>query len=291
MAGHPQAHLWAALQRRFADQTKPSTSPDRLLRGLCVMPLDGQEEAAVWSLGYREVGSVLRSVSLSRDFQALAAMIEPDRPCYIAAYVGDVQQPGGPPPLAAGSGDWVLIAYVPSMCTSFEAKKLADNRAHLKAGLGADAFAAASMWCVSPEQVSLSNYMRTLEEGDAAGGGGGGAAAMRRDEQELAAAKIQGMVKRGQHNAGDAEGSGYADLGGGGGEALLHPDATEAVWEERIVGVRHAYVDSCARLVGALEELEQTLCTLTGDEYRHDEPLLHARAHISKHVVAASRAY
>ena len=59
-AGHPQAHLWAALQRRFTDQTKPSTSPDRLLRGLCIAPLDGQEEAAVWSLGFREVGSVLR---------------------------------------------------------------------------------------------------------------------------------------------------------------------------------------------------------------------------------------
>ena len=40
--------------------------------------------------------------------------------------------------------------------------------------------------------------------------------------------------------------------------------------------------DSCRRLAGALEELEQSLCTLTGDEYRHDEPLLHARAHLAQ---------
>ena len=33
-AAHPQRHLWPALQRRFSDQNKPSTAPDRLLRGL-----------------------------------------------------------------------------------------------------------------------------------------------------------------------------------------------------------------------------------------------------------------
>lgn len=53
-------------------------------------------------------------------------------------------------------------------------------------------------------------------------------------------------------------------------EALLKvgaaADAADAVWDERIQGVRGAYVDSCSRLVGALEELEQTLCTLSGDE-------------------------
>ena len=54
-------------------------------------------------------------------------------------------------------------------------------------------------------------------------------------------------------------------------------DATEAIWEERIKGVRNAYKDSCSRLVGALEELEQTLCNLTGDKYQHDEPLLRAK--------------
>ena len=62
------------------------------------------------------------------------------------------------------------------------------------------------------------------------------------------------------------------------------PDATDAIWEERIKGVRHAYKDSCARLVGALEELEQTLCHLTGDKYQPDEPLLRARAHMAKNL-------
>jgi hypothetical protein len=37
----------------------------------------------------------------------------------------------------------------------------------------------------------------------------------------------------------------------------------------------------------ALEELEQTLCGLTGDEYRKDEPLLHARAHMVRQLAMA----
>jgi|TARA_B110001469_G_scaffold41423_1_gene40966 hypothetical protein len=36
------------------------------------------------------------------------------------------------------------------------------------------------------------------------------------------------------------------------------------VWAERIKGIKAAYVDSCTRLGSALEELEQTLCLLTG---------------------------
>ena len=64
-------------------------------------------------------------------------------------------------------------------------------------------------------------------------------------------------------------------------------DAPDTVWEERIQGLRVAYNDSARRLVGALEELEQTLCGLTGDEYRKDEPLLHARAHMVRQLAMA----
>ena len=49
-------------------------------------------------------------------------------------------------------------------------------------------------------------------------------------------------------------------------------------------GVRHAYTDSCSRLVGALEELEETLCSLSGEPYRQDEPILRARAHMEKNL-------
>ena len=46
------------------------------MRGLKVMPLDGQGNAATWSLGFKEVGSTSRTTSLSRDFQGLAAMVD-----------------------------------------------------------------------------------------------------------------------------------------------------------------------------------------------------------------------
>mmetsp|Transcript_84601 Transcript_84601/g.168937 ORF Transcript_84601/g.168937 Transcript_84601/m.168937 type:complete len:208 (-) Transcript_84601:335-958(-) len=206
-------------------------------------------------------------------------MVEPDRSCYLVAYVGDVQQPSAAP--SPPAGEWVLIAYVPSTCTSFEAKKMADNRANLKVGLGAEAFTAASMWCVSPEQITLSNYMRTLEESD--GGEKRRDAAAR--EQEAAAAKIQALGRGKALRRGKSGSSKDADPGRGGGAGAALPDATEAVWEERIQGVRHAYANSCSRLVGALEDLEMTLCALTGDEYRQDEPLLHARAHMAQHIV------
>ena len=59
---------------------------------------------------------------------------------------------------------------------------------------------------------------------------------------------------------------------------------TDEVWDERILGVRIAYVDSCKRLGVALEGLEQTLCTMTGETYSAEEPILHVRAHMSKKV-------
>ena len=56
--------------------------------------------------------------------------------------------------------------------------------------------------------------------------------------------------------------------GGGGSEGIALSDANDEVWAERIKGIKAAYVDSCTRLGSALEELEQTLCLLTGDDYR-----------------------
>jgi hypothetical protein len=110
--------------------------------------------------------------------------------------------------------------------------------------------------CVSPEQITLSNYMRSLENTEPDMG------VPSAERPESLAPKHDGS--RPADSSNDAS------------------DATEVIWEERIKGVRHAYTDSCSRLVGALEELEQTLCTLTGDEYRADQPLLHARAHMAK---------
>ena len=100
-----QRHLWPALQRRFADQNKPSTSPDRLLRCLCVAPLDGQEESVVWTLGFREVSSTLRTASLARDFQALSALVDPEKPCYLVVYVGDAPRQAG----SSGSGASAIV--------------------------------------------------------------------------------------------------------------------------------------------------------------------------------------
>ena len=152
---HPSRHLWPALQRRFTDQNKPSTAPDRLLRAFSVVPLEGQEESAAWTLGFKEVGSTLRTVSLSRDFNAVSAMVDPAVPCYLVVYVGDVQQLDAPKPVGMEvPKEWMLISYVPSSCTSFEAKKMADNRAGLKAGLGAEHFTDGGLWCVHVEPGS-----------------------------------------------------------------------------------------------------------------------------------------
>jgi len=227
----------------------------------------------------------------------MSKMVDPAHPCYLVVYVGDVQLEPGKAAAAASSlepaRDWVLISYVPSSCSAFEAKKMADNRAGLKAGLGAERFAEGGMWCVHVEQISLSNYMRASESGgmDAPGAPGASSAAR---EQEVAASKIQDAMRsktqiaRAPLAAGGGDGVALGGLPGRSlpglamGEGLS--DATEAIWEERIKGVRHAYNDSCSRLVGALEDLEQTLCNLTNTPYRHDEPLLRARAHMAKNL-------
>tara|TARA_B110001452_G_scaffold79160_1_gene64622 strand:+ start:70 stop:498 length:429 start_codon:yes stop_codon:yes gene_type:complete len=95
-----------------------------------------------------------------------------------------------------------------------------------------------------------------------------------KQDRENAAAAIQRRIRRK---------SATASMGGGlASEGAELSDATAEVWEERIKGVKSAYVDSCVRLGSALEELEQTLCLLTGDEYRADEPMLHSRAHLLK---------
>merc|ERR1719393_570703 len=99
MSQHPQRHLWPALQRRFGDQNKPSTSPNR--------PLRGQEDSSAWTLGFREVGATMRTASLARDFQALSAMVDPGVPCYLAVFVGDV-----PERATGGNANWLLISYV-----------------------------------------------------------------------------------------------------------------------------------------------------------------------------------
>ena len=186
-----QRHLWPALQRRFADQLQPSMSPDRLLRGLCVVPLEGQEESAVWTLGFREVGTCARTPSLSRDFTALASMVDPDVPCYLLVYVGDAprQTAAAAAAYEPGVKDWALISYVPASSSSYAAKKMADNRAGLKAGLGADNFVETGMWCVDVGQITLSGYMRAAE---AATEGDGPAAA-----PSSSASPVAGRTRRG----------------------------------------------------------------------------------------------
>jgi len=264
MSDHPQSHLWAALQRRFADQRSPAISPDRLLRGMCIEPLDGQENSQTFALGFREVGTVVRTVSLSRDFHGMSELVERDRAAYLVVFIGDVQKGPRSPKVGEG-GDWLLVAYVPSMCSAFEAKRMADARNALKADLGAAAFADAGMWVVSPDQITLSNCMRALD------GGGSGEAA----------AAASALITQSRREAAQVDDLTIAPLAPG--------DATDDVWEERIKGLRIGYNDSCTRLVGALEELEQTLCSLTGDEYRKDEPLLHARAHMGKVLELAKK--
>ena len=122
----------------------------------------------MYSLGFREAGSTLRTVSLSRDFQALSAMVEPDAACYIVVFVGDVHQGvAGDAHDSKDKAKWVLVSFVPSTCSDFEAKAMADNRAAVKAGLGTDSFVG-DMWCDSTSQITLSNYIRTVETGSGA---------------------------------------------------------------------------------------------------------------------------
>lgn len=154
--------MWAALQRRFTDQNRPSCPPELLVRGLKVSPLDGQGSSATWSLGFKETGSVPRTQSLSRDFQSLAAAVDPDTTCYLVVYVGDLHRGSM---LGAGKDDaaqWVLISYVPESSTAVMAKRMADNRPGLKAGLGSEFFCG-DMWCSSRDQITLSHYIKQLE--------------------------------------------------------------------------------------------------------------------------------
>ena len=112
---------------------------------------------------------------------------------------------------------------------------MADNRAGLKAGLGAEHFSDGGLWCVSTEQISLSNYMRSIDAaasggeatagehspvpasspvrggfGSAVGTSGGGNET--RVRQELAAAKIQDMAR--QRTSSQANIRRYDDDGG-----------------------------------------------------------------------------
>ena len=63
---HPRQHLWQALQRRFGDQNKPTTAAELLVRGLKIVPLDGQENSAVYALGFLEAGAVRRTWQKAR---------------------------------------------------------------------------------------------------------------------------------------------------------------------------------------------------------------------------------
>ena len=147
---HPKAHLWQALQRRFAEQNKASTSSDLLIRSLKVMPLNGQESSSSWSLGFMETGAVRRTVSLSKDFIATAALVQPSVPCYLIMFVGDVSQVKLPDPKA----QWLLVSYVPAAASPLLMKQMADNRAGLKAVLGESSFAG-DLWCTTADQITL----------------------------------------------------------------------------------------------------------------------------------------
>jgi len=282
MAALGQLKLWAALQRRFEEQDKARVMPEKLVRAIMVVPLDGQEGSATWSLGFKETGEVRRTTSLSRDFQSIAALVPPRAPAYLLLYVGDLQGS------SAGGGkqsNWAVIAWVPPSCSAAESKKMADNRSVLKAGLGAGCFSG-DMWCTAPEQITLSNYIKSMD--------GRAAAAPAEEETDEQAVRIQALYrgKRGRkRSASVAQGRPSSPPSQPPSKALplRHEEAgateaTDEIWEERIHGVRSGYVDSCRRLSSALEELEQALCSLTGDAYRPDEPLLHVRAHINKKI-------
>ena len=292
---HPRQHLWQALQRRFGDQNKPTTAAELLVRGLKIVPLDGQENSAVYALGFLEAGAVRRTASLSKDFGSVAALVQPDASCYLAVFIGDVQaQTASADPKA----QWVLISYVPSTCSTKEIKKMADNRAALKAGLGASSFTG-DMWCSSADQITLSTYLRSAEGGVGSGPPppGGAAAGADNGEQaarDAAAAKLQGKFRTSRRTGPGMDAAAARGGGGAGATAASTAAAGDAgvLWDQRIAGARTSYLESCKRLVGALEELEQTLCGLTGDEYRADHPLLHARAHMLKKIeLGQSAAY
>jgi hypothetical protein len=308
---HPKAHLWQALQRRFAEQNKASTSSDLLIRSLKVMPLNGQESSSSWSLGFMETGAVRRTVSLSKDFIATAALVQPSVPCYLIMFVGDVSQVKLPDPKA----QWLLVSYVPAAASPLLMKQMADNRAGLKAVLGESSFAG-DLWCTTADQITLSNYIRVSAQG-----GGLQPPTTSAEGTNSAAAKIQSRYRQSRRGGptvsiqaqAAATAATIATTAAG-------VSADRALWDQRMkgtatpthphpqpmahrtmamgmpslartrlapAGVRSSYYDSCKRLAGSLDELEQTLCSLLGEEYKADQPLLHARAHMHKEIALA----
>ena len=269
--------MWAALQRRFNDQNRPGCARELLARGLKVFPIDGQTSSVTWSLGFKETGSCSRTASLSRDFQSLASMVDAEQACYLVVFVGDLHG-GSLGTVATASSDaakWILISFVPESTTASLAKKMADNRAGLKAGLGAEHFCG-DMWCSSRDQITLSHYIKTLEVApdlEAAERATIIQAAYRGKQSRRGSAELRQTreksalaIQRRQRRKSNPD---VAVAGGGGGsEGIALSDANDEVWAERIKGIKAAYVDSCTRLGSALEELEQTLCLLTGDDYR-----------------------
>ena len=158
--------MWAALQRRFNDQNRPGCARELLARGLKVLPIDGQTSSVTWSLGFKETGSCSRTASLSRDFQSLASMVDAEQACYLVVFVGDLHG-GSLGTVSTASSDaakWILISFVPESTTASLAKKMADNRAGLKAGLGAEHLRA----YVSTSQPGPPSEMLTPRSGLAA---------------------------------------------------------------------------------------------------------------------------
>lgn len=144
-----------------------------------------------------------------------------------------------------------------------------------QAGLGAEYFCG-DMWTSSRDQITLSHYIKTLDvapELDTAEHASVIQAAYRGKQSRRGTAELKGSrasaakaIQRRQRRKSNPDMM-LEDMlgGGGGGEGFALSDANEEVWAERIKGIKSAYVDSCTRLGSALEELEQTLCLLTGD--------------------------
>ena len=117
---------------------------------------------------------------------------------------------------------------------------MADNRAGLKAGLGAEHFCG-DMWCSSRDQITLSHYIKTLEVApdlEAAGRATIIQAAYRgkqsrrgstelRESREKSALAIQRRQRRKSNPD-------LAVVGGGGGsEGIALSDANDEVWAEQ----------------------------------------------------------
>jgi hypothetical protein len=151
---------WKRRQQKFAEQNRPNTPPERLSRAIAVVPMEGQEGAGIWSLGFKELGTAVpRTSSLAHDFQAASGLVAPSLPCYLLLFVGDIHSGAVPPGATDPHSRWVLVSFAPQSCSAEVAKLVAANREGLKAGLGADYFVG-DMWCTAREQISLSFYIR-----------------------------------------------------------------------------------------------------------------------------------